>query len=226
MFKYDTYHLRFVGKQVADQFVAGSGDLLSAKTARLKVEDLEACLQTICQDPHYEWDGQDIAETDLKNAIAYARGKKRTKAHRRAFVGTTKFGAQVAGTVTGATVGTVAAPVVGTALGAAGGFVAGASLSSAVTAADYLKRGAKYVYKKAMGTQGVHRLQAARALVYPLSYLSKDDTYRAVAKDALRIILGDEFDELIGRGLDAEGKKLDWDARPDIDRIAARLKSN
>ncbi|MCA3364230.1 MAG: hypothetical protein INF79_01275 [Roseomonas sp.] len=224
MFKYDTYHPRFVAKQVADQFVAGSGDLVSAGTAHLKVKGLEECLQTLNQQPDVPWNGQDIAETDLINAIAYARDKKRTKERRRAFVGTTKLGAQVAGTVAGATVGTVAAPVVGTALGAAGGFVFGTGLSGAVSAADFLKRGAKRLYKEAMGTQGVHRLQAARALVYPIYEGRNHVIRRKAATKALLLILGDEFDEIIGDVL-IEGE-LPFFERPDINRIADRLKSN
>src|ERR1700760_2903423 len=130
-----TYVGRNVAKTVGGFFIAGSGDAASGVSAQAKADVLEEIIQRFNSGVDVEYKDQLIGQTDVLLAIAYARGKKRTKARRKAVIATTKFGLQVAATCGGATIGSVV-PVAGTALGAVGGAIAGRSLGVGVTVAD------------------------------------------------------------------------------------------
>lgn len=205
---YTTYYGRELKKFGASLVVAGSDDATSAATAALKVEELGNVLQRHFQARSMEFDGSDIGIDDCRSAILYARGKKHTKAVRRAAVGTAKSALQIAAVAGGVTVGSVI-PVAGNLAGAIGGAVAGSSLGAFVTVGDRLLRMSKGIYKMATGTQGVHRAQAAEALI---NCAQDGHLHRHAARWALVIILGDEYDEVM--------------RKKDVDRLASRMKSN
>lgn len=206
-----TYVGRGIAKLAGSQLLSGSGDAASAVSAEAKAQALDDILQEFYQSRGAEFDGKDIGLTDVKRAIIYARGKKHTKALRKGVLATTKFGLQIAATAGGATLGSVV-PGLGTAIGGAGGFIAGASLGVTVTLADRLKRSAKGIYKWAKGTRGEHRKQAAACLMH-CSHSSYDwADGRNPAVEALAVILGEEFDEVVRAG--------------NVERLADRLKSN
>ncbi|MGG5819293.1 hypothetical protein [Falsiroseomonas sp. HW251] len=200
-----------IAKIAGSHLISGGGDAASAIVAEAKAAALQDLLQEYYQDPHYEFDGSDIDQTDVKKAIAYVRGKKHTKAIRKGVIATTKFGLQVAATVGGATVGSIV-PVAGTALGGLGGAIAGAGLGTGVTVLDRMKRSTKGIYKYLKGTRGQHREQAANTLMHCASALYNWADGRNPADDALVIILQDEYDDVMAKG--------------DVKRLAARLKSN
>lgn len=206
-----TYVGHNLAKMAGNHFISGSGDAASAISAEAKAQALDDILQTYYQARGEEFDGREIALTDVKRAIIYARGKKHSKAVRKGVMGTAKFGLQVAATVGGATMGSVV-PVLGTALGGIGGAVAGASLGVTVTLADRLKRSAKGIYKFAKGTRGVHRLQAAATLLHCHTAQFNVASGHNPADEALAVLLGEEYD-MVTRANDTE-------------RLAARLKSN
>lgn len=169
---------------------------------------MEAILQARYHDPNYEFDGTDIAETDVKKAIAYARGKKLAKAKRKGAIGSAKALTHGGFAVVGAAAGSIV-PGAGTALGGAAGYVAGAVVAQSVTVAARMARGANWLHKKRKGTLHVHRKQAAHCLDHCAAGLSSEENRRA-ADAALRVILGDLY----------------ADQKNDADRIYARLKSN
>ncbi len=206
-----TYAGHGAAKLVADTLIAGSGDIASSVAAEAKAQALDDILQEYFQARGYEYDGAEIGQNDVKRAIAYARGKKHTKAIRKGVIGTAKFGLQVAATAGGATIGSVV-PVAGTALGAVGGAIAGKSLGVGVTIADRMKRSAKGFYKYVKGTRGAHREQAANTLMHCASPAFNWADGRNAANAALIVILGDEYDEVM--------------EKEDVRRLAARLKSN
>jgi hypothetical protein len=206
---YTTYYTRNVVKFGASMVVSGSDDATSAAAAEWKVGELSAILQVYFQARDMEFNDTEIGIDDCRSAILYARGKKHTKAVRRAAVGTAKLGLQIAAATGAATVGTVVLPVVGTAAGGAAGFLAGASLSPVVTLADRLKRAAKGLYKMANGTRGVHREQAANTLMH---CAQNGHRLRDPARLALVVLLGEEYDEVM--------------RTKDVDRLASRMKSN
>lgn len=204
-----TYAGRNVAKTVGGFFIAGSGDAASGVAAQAKADVLEEIIQRFNSGADVEYNGQRIGATDVLLAIAYARGKKRTKARRKAIIATTKFGLQVAATCGGATIGSVV-PVAGTALGAAGGVVAGMSLGVGVTVADQAKRKAKGFYKLLRGTRGEHRKQAAQCLIHCATHHLG---WRNEAADwACRVILGEEYDTVMNSH--------------NVERLADRMKSN
>lgn len=205
---YWTYFGRGVSKFLGGMVVSGSGDALSAATAELKVELLSDVLQIFFQARDMEFGGTDIGIDDCRSAVLYARGKKQAKAYRRAAAGTAKLSLQIAAAAGGATVGSII-PIAGTAAGGLGGAVAGASLSPLVTAADYAARGGKALYKIHEGTRGVHRAQAAAAL---MNCATRGHIHHAPATMALQILLGEEYDRVM--------------QKKDVDRLAARMKSN
>jgi hypothetical protein len=205
---YTTYYGRELKKFGASLVVAGSDDAASAAAAAMKVEELGNVLQRHFQARNMEFDGSDICIDDCRSAILYARGKKNTKAVRRAAVGTAKSALQIAAIAGGVTVGSVI-PVAGNLAGAVGGAVAGSSLGAFVTVGDRLMRMGKGIYKMAAGTRGVHREQAAEALLH---CAQDGHLHRHAARWALVIILGDEYEEVM--------------RRQDVDRLASRLKSN
>ena len=204
-----TYAGRNVAKTVGGFFIAGSGDAASGISAQAKADVLEEIIQRFNSGADVEYKGQPIGQTDVLLAVAYARGKKRTKARRKAVIASTKFGLQVAATCGGATVGSVV-PVAGTALGAVGGAVAGMSLGAGVTVLDQAKRKAKGFYKLVMGTRGEHRKQAAQCLMHCATHHLG---WRQEAADwACQVILGEEYDAVINGH--------------NVERLADRLKSN
>jgi hypothetical protein len=206
-----TYLARNIAKTVGSQFIAGSGDAASGVSAEAKAQALNDVLQEYFQARDLDFNDQDIGQNDVKMAIAYAKGKKHSKAQRKAVIATAKFGLQVAATVGGATVGSIV-PIAGTAIGGLGGAIAGAGLGVGVTVADRLKRSGKGIYKFFAGTRGEHRKQAAACLLHCASPQFNWASGRNAATDALVIILGDEYDEVV----DAEN----------VTRLADRLKSN
>jgi hypothetical protein len=206
-----TYAGRNVAKLAGGFFISGSGDAASGVAAEAKADALDDILQEFYQSGGLEFDGRDIAINDVRMAIAYAKGKKRTKARRKAFIATTKFGLQVAATAGGATIGSVV-PIAGTALGGLGGAIAGASLGVGVTAADHLKRKAKGFYKWARGTRGEHRKQAAMCLMHYASPQFNWAGGRNPADEACFVILGEEYSTVM--------------ADEDVGRLAERMKSN
>ncbi|HUB12992.1 MAG TPA: hypothetical protein VMB34_13645 [Acetobacteraceae bacterium] len=206
-----TYAGRNFAKQVGDVFIAGSSDTASGVAAEAKAEALEEILQHFFQQGDLEYNGQDIGIRDVPMAIAYVRGKKRTKAKRKAVLATAKFGLQVAATAGGATIGSVI-PIAGTALGGAGGFIAGRSLSVGVSAADQLKRKAKGFYKWVVNTRGEHRKQAAVCLMHSASPQFNWADGRNAADMACHVILGEEYGAVMGSH--------------NVERLADRMKSN
>jgi hypothetical protein len=206
-----TYADRNIAKTVASHFIAGSGDAASAASAEFKAQMLSDILQEYYQDRGYVFDDTDIGQTEVKKAIAYARGKKHSKAMRKGVIATTKFGLQIALVVGGASIGSIV-PVAGTALGAVGGAVAGASLGVTVSLADQIKRKSKGLYKYLRNTRGEHRKQAAATLMHCSDALYNRQDGGNPARDALIVILGEEFDKVM--------------AAEDVGRIADRLKSN
>jgi hypothetical protein len=222
-----TYLLRNIGKNASSFFLGGSGDLASAAAAHAKVAELSAILQHFFHAGDEEYDGSPISQNDMKKAILFARGKKQTKSQRAAVLGGAKFGMQVAGAVGGATVGSIV-PGLGTAIGGAGGLIAGVGLGLGVTAADRLKRACKFAYKKAAGTAGVHRHQAAMCLLYMASGPGDQASGKNPALEALQILLGEEFDRVLGMQKPATpGHSAEQNTADGIlDRIAARMKSN
>ncbi len=206
-----SFRARLLAKMVGSSFIAGGDDAVSALAASVKADHLNDLLQHYYMARGEEYDGSDISLTDVKKAIIYVRDKKETKAMRRAAVGATKAGLHVAATAGGLTVGSVV-PGLGNALGAAGGYVVGGSLAPVVTVLDRLKRTGKGIYKSIAGTRGVHRKQAAEALMacrIPECNLADGSN---PADDALLIILGSEYQEVV--------------ANNDISRLADRMKSN
>jgi len=206
-----TYVGRNLAKQVGDVFIAGSGDTASGVAAEAKAEALEEILQHFFNKGDLEYKGEEIGIRDVPLAIAYVRGKKRTKAKRKAVLATAKFGLQIAATAGGATIGSVI-PIAGTALGGAGGFIAGRSLSLGVTAADQIKRKGKGFYKWIRGTRGEHRKQAAMCLMHCGSPQFDWPDGRNAADMALRVILGEEYDAVV--------------SSHNVERLADRMKSN
>jgi hypothetical protein len=206
-----TYAGRNVAKQVGGMFIAGSGDAASGVSAQAKAEALDEILQHFFHAGGLVFNDQDIGVRDVRMAIAYVKGKKSTKAKRKAVIATAKFGLQIAATAGGATIGSVI-PVAGTALGAVGGAVAGASLGVTVTAADQIKRKGKGFYKWVRGTRGEHRKQAANCLMHSASPQFNWADGRNAARMALLVILGEEYDAVVGS--------------QNVERLADRLKSN
>jgi hypothetical protein len=222
-----TYLLRSIGKQAGSFFLGGSGDLASAAAAHAKVAELSAILQHFFHASGEEYDGSPISQNDVKKAILFARGKKQTKSERKAVLGGAKFGMQVAGTVGGATVGSIV-PGLGTALGGAGGMIAGVGLGLGVTAADRLKRACKFASKKAVGTAGVHRHDAAMCLLYMASGPGDQAGGGNPALEALQVILGDEFDAVLSMQKPATSGHSAVQNTADgiLGRIADRMRSN
>jgi hypothetical protein len=222
-----TYLLRNIGKAAGDFFISGSGDLASAAAADAKVSELSAILQHFYHARDEEFDGGTIAQNDVKKAILFVRGKKETKSHRKVAIAGTKFGLQVATTAGGATVGSVV-PGLGTALGAAGGLVAGLGFGLGVTATDRVKRLCNYAYKKARKTAGVHRHDAAICLLYMASGPGDRADGSNPALEALRVILGEEFEKVLSMQVaaDTRGSSEKNTADGIIGRIADRMKSN
>ncbi|WP_237213555.1 hypothetical protein [Falsiroseomonas oryziterrae] len=206
-----TYVPRELAKMAGSHFIAGSGNIASSITAAAKVSALSDILQDYFQDRDFEFDGTEIEESDVKKAIAYARGKKESKAIRKGVIGTAQFGLQAAATVGGATVGSVI-PGLGTVLGGVGGAVAGASLGVGVLLVDRLKRTTKGIYKWAKGTRGEHRKQAAFTLLSMAKKATGKKDAASAAYAALVVILGDEFDDVM--------------KNERYGRLADRLKSN
>lgn len=206
-----TYAGRNFAKTVGDMLIAGSGDAASGVSAQAKAEALDELLQHFFQAGGLQYNDKDIGIKDVKMAIAYAKGKKGTKAKRKAVLATAKFGLQVAATAGGATIGSVI-PVAGTALGAVGGAIAGRSLGVGVTAADQTKRKVKGFYKWVRGTRGEHRKQAAMCLMHCASPQFDWPCGRNAATMACSIILGEEFDAVM--------------ASQNVERLADRMKSN
>jgi hypothetical protein len=204
-----TYAGRNFAKTVGDVFIAGSGDAASGVAAEAKADVLEGIIQRFNSGANIEYSGQDIKETDVLLAIAYVRGKKRTKARRKAIIATSKFGLQVAATCGGATIGSVV-PVAGTALGAVGGAIAGRSLGVGVTVADQTKRKVKGFYKWVKGTRGEHRKQAAGCLMHCATHQLQWRQNAAIM--ACHVILGEEYDAVMGSH--------------NVERLADRMKSN
>jgi len=204
-----TYVGRNVAKQVGSFFISGSGDAASGIAADAKADVLEEIIQRFNSGQSVEYNDQTIGETDVLLAIAYVRGKKRTKARRKAVISATKFGLQIAATCGGATIGSVV-PIAGTALGAVGGAVAGASLGVGVTAADHAKRKLKGFYKILRGTRGEHRKQAAQCLMHCATHHL--GWRQEAANMACSVILGEEYDAVM--------------RNHDVTRLADRMKSN
>lgn len=191
----------------------GVGDAVSAMVARGKSEDLLAIQIAYFQNSG-NYDGSDIAEGDCLKAIQYARSKKLTKFQRKTAIAGVKGAGFVVGAATGATIGSIV-PVAGTAAGGVvGGVAVGTAVSVTTTFFDRTKRFGKFLYKNARGTQGVHRGQAAHALVYCWAIRAGLPDGEA-ATDALEVILQDEYDEYVAMGMD----QLQI-------RTAERLKSN
>lgn len=206
-----TYAGRTIGKNVGNFFIAGSGDAASGVAAEAKADALDDILQEFYQSGGLQFDGRDIAINDVKTAIAYAKGKKHTKARRKAVIATTKFGLQVAGAVGGATIGSII-PIAGTALGGLGGAIGGASLGVGVTVADQAKRKGKGFYKWLRGTRGEHRKQAANCLMHNASPQFNWASGRNPADEACYVLLGEEYDTV----MDSHN----------VERLADRMKSN
>lgn len=206
-----TYFTHNLAKMGASHLISGSGDAASAIVAEAKAGALADILQEFYQSRDEKFDGTDIGPQEVKKAIIYARGKKHTKAIRKGVIATVKFGAQVAATVGGATIGSVV-PVFGTAAGGLAGAVAGASLGSGVTLADRLKRSAKGIYKWARNTRGEHRKQAAATLMANAAPQFNRADGRNPADEALFVLLQEEYDGVM--------------AKHDVERLAARMKSN
>lgn len=192
----NTYVGRNVGKMFADHLVAGSGDLISSATAKMKSDELKSIQQRYFHDTS-EYTNTAIADNDCLTAIKYVRSKKLTKSYRKGVTGGTKMAAFVAGAATGATVGSVV-PVAGTLVGGAlGGVAVGAAASVGISITDRLKRSAKGIYKHLRGTRGVHREQAAAALLNCYHLPNHNDVKFLAALEALIVILGEEFDEVM-----------------------------
>jgi hypothetical protein len=206
-----TYAGRNVAKTVGDMFIAGSGDAASGVAAEGKAQALDDLLQHFFHAGGLMFNDQDISINDVKMAIAYVKGKKHTKAKRKAVIATAKFGLQIAATAGGATIGSIV-PIAGTALGGLGGAVAGKGLGVTVTAADQAKRKAKGFYKWVKGTRGEHRKQAANTLMHCASAQFDRADGSNVADMALIIILGEEYDDVM--------------KDHNVERLADRLKSN
>jgi hypothetical protein len=206
-----TYAGRNFAKTVGDVFIAGSGDAASGVSAEAKAQALDEILQHFFHAGGLAFNDQDIGIKDVKMAIAYAKGKKHTKAKRKAVLATTKFGLQVAATVGGATIGSIV-PIAGTALGGVGGAIAGKSLGVGITAADQIKRKGKGFYKWVKGTRGEHRKQAAMCLMHCASPQFDWPCGRNAADMALHVILGEEYTLVVGNH--------------NVERLADRLKSN
>lgn len=206
-----SYRARLLAKMVGSSFLAGSDDAVSSIAAAAKAHELNNLLQHYYQARGERYEGRDIARTDVKTAIVYAREKKETKAMRRGAVGVTKTSLHIATMAGGLTVGSVV-PGLGNALGAVGGYVVGGGLAPVVSTLDILKQKGKGIYKHVAGTRGVHRRQAAEALMacrIPQCNLADGSN---PADDALLIILGSEYEEVVSSN--------------DISRLADRMKSN
>lgn len=210
-----TYTGRVLGRWTGGAVLPGSGDIASSAAAAMKNELLKQIQQEYFQDTSDYDKKSDIALNDALTAIKYARSKKLTKSYRKGVIGGVKAASFVVGAATGATVGSVV-PVAGT---AAGGVIGGVGLSTAVGASvftlDHLKRKTKGLYKIIKGTRGEHRHQAARALLYCQGTYNANDPKRGASTEALHVILGEEYDEVMAMALD-----------PCVERIADRLKSN
>lgn len=207
-----TYVGHNLAKGVGGVLIAGAGEAASGVAAEAKAGALDDILQYYFQAGGLEFDDRDKIElTDVKMAIAYVKGKKHTKAKRKAVIATAKFGLQVAATVGGATVGSVI-PVAGTAIGAVGGAVAGMSLGVTVTVADQAKRKTKGLIKIILGTRGEHRKQAAQCLMVNADPQFDRADGRNAARAACIVILGEEYDKVMGS--------------KNTQRLADRMKSN
>lgn len=208
---------RGLGRTVGNTMVAGMGDLASSSGAHDKAEKLKQVQQKHFQDTSDYDKSSDIAENDPLMAIRYARSKKLTKSFRKGVTGGVKLAGFTVGAVTGATVGSVV-PVAGTVAGGAiGGVTIGAAVSGSVTVLDQLKRKSKGLYKMIRGTRGEHRHQAA-ACLHSCAHYSTAHNYdpkRDASKEALEILLEDEFAEVMA-----------LQSHIAIERIADRLKSN
>lgn len=207
---YKTYRERGAAKLAGNMFLPGSGQAVSALTAKGKADLLNEILQKHFQAGGMRYSGGDIGRSDVKEAIAYVIAKKNTKAIRQGVNGAAKFGIAASGLTVGATLGSVV-PVLGTAVGGTAGYVAGAGAGSLVGIADQTKRKLKWGYKKISGTQGKHREQAAECLAYMALQIA-DSPASCAAHEALGIILHEEFDMVMAAG-------------PDLERIAKRMKS-
>ncbi|MFT5693213.1 MAG: hypothetical protein ACI92E_002550 [Oceanicoccus sp.] len=202
---------------LANQLFCGAGTLTSAAIAKIKVDILQGILQAYFQDTT-SYDGSTIGHTEVRKAIAYVLSKKRTKEHRKLAIGTAQSGLTVAATAGGLTVGSII-PGLGTAIGGAGGFVAGRSLAFGVSGLDQLKRKSKFLYKKARGTQGTHRGQAAAALV---NCCQDGSEAGHAAFEALSVLFGDNFDSFYQRLT----RGVTYTTDMAIKEVEDRLKSN
>jgi len=200
-----------LAKIAGSHLISGSGDAASSISAEAKAQALGDILQEFFQAWDEEYDGTDIEQDEVKKAILYVRGKKHTKAMRKGFIATSKFGLQVAATVGGATVGSVV-PGLGTAVGGLGGAVAGASFGLGITLLDRIKRCGKGIYKYAKHTRGEHRKQAAACLMHNADPSFNWANGRNPADEACQVILQEEYEKVMGDH--------------DLERLAARLKSN
>jgi hypothetical protein len=210
-----TYLGSSLAKMAGNHFIPGSGDAVTSITARAKSDLLRDILQQYFHDDR-AYAGGDIALNDAKQAIKYARSKKLTKSNRKAVIAGAKFVGFVAGTATGATLGSVV-PVAGTAVGGvAGGVAIGTVASGGVSALDQLKRKTKGLYKMIRGTRGEHRHQAARALLYCNGTFPANDPKHDASFDALVVILDEEFEEVV----------LRMPLEAAVERLADRMKSN
>jgi hypothetical protein len=82
-----SYAGRNVGKQVGGVFIARAGDAASSATAYAKASVLEEILQRYASRGDIEWNGKDIGDADVLQAIADARGKRLSKMQRKAVLG-------------------------------------------------------------------------------------------------------------------------------------------
>jgi hypothetical protein len=204
----------FFQDRVKEQFIPGFGKFRSAGVALQKCGSLEDVLQAYFQDTT-AYDGTRIDEEDSKKAIKYVISKKFRKSVRQGIKGTFILGAAIGGAAAGATVGSVI-PGAGTVAGGVGGAVGLGSLASVSAAVvDRAARGIKGVYKACKGTRGEHREQAARALDYCARMRDFFNLpYGEAAGEALKIILGDEYQTVMA-----------GDSDEAIKRIAMRIKS-
>jgi hypothetical protein len=210
-----TYTGRVLGRWAGGALLPGSGDFVSSASAALKNEMLKRIQQEYFQDTSDYDKRSDIALNDPLMAIRYARSKKLSKSHRKAVLGGVKAAGFVVGAATGATLGSVV-PVAGT---VAGGAAGGVALSTVVGASaftlDHMKRKTKGLYKFLKGTRGEHRHQAAKCLLHCQQTLTAADPKQQASDEALRVLLGEEFDAVIAMS-----------PAEQVERLADRMKSN
>lgn len=223
-----------IAKTAFGKLLPGGSNWLSAGAAKIKSDALYALGQKLSGvDYNFE---DDI--TTVKHAIQFVSNKKRNKAIRQTALATTKTGTAIAITATSATVGSII-PGLGTAAGTVGGLGAGYVVSPAIFGATYLKRIAKWTYKRYQGTQGKHREQATNVLFGAWAkYRDQPNTPDGkAAAQALWLILGEVEFEYMRQGKSESGKQIlhkniaDKNAEENfggkwLKRICARMKSN